>query len=190
MGRGRPRLYATPEEKAAANRAKSMRSYYKKRSKLNTNRERRYRAERSKPTILPGATKDTSKMTPVEPTDVAGWMTLVDHTDTDFRLLTGDSTRRLLEFLYKRYTETNHSDTFKDTTIEVQALYKTIKRCEHALLQLCGVAKEFRAAEALGKQIHQALLCLEEVSLYASIGKAEIREAHDAGELIHQSIPY
>lgn len=126
----------------------------------------------------------------VEPTDVAGWMTLVDHTDTDFRLLTGDSTRRLLEFLYKRYTETNHSDTFKDTTIEVQALYKTIKRCEHALLQLCGVAKEFRAAEALGKQIHQALLCLEEVSLYASIGKAEIREAHDAGELIHQSIPY
>lgn len=29
MGRGRPRIYKTPEEKAAANRAKSMRSYYK-----------------------------------------------------------------------------------------------------------------------------------------------------------------
>ncbi len=29
MGRGRPRLYKTPEDKAAANRAKSMRSYYK-----------------------------------------------------------------------------------------------------------------------------------------------------------------
>lgn len=29
MGRGRPRLYNTPEERALANRSKSKRSYYK-----------------------------------------------------------------------------------------------------------------------------------------------------------------
>ncbi|KAG9225815.1 hypothetical protein CCMSSC00406_0007825 [Pleurotus cornucopiae] len=189
MGRGRPRLYKTPEDKAAANRAKSMRSYYKKRAALNSDRSsKRYRAEQSN--VLPGARKDTSEVTRADPTDTAGWVSLVRETDRKFCLLTGNSTRRLLESLYQRYTETNHSDTFNDTTIEVQALYTTLQRCEHALLQLTGVAKEFRAAEAVGKRVHEALLCLEEVSCYASIGKAEIREAHDAGELIHQSLLY
>ncbi len=64
MGRGRPRIYKTPEDKAAANRAKSMRSYYKyvlyyilsavvdcacsRKYAINVGRRRRYRADTSK----------------------------------------------------------------------------------------------------------------------------------------------
>ncbi len=125
-----------------------------------------------------------------DPTDIPGWVALVRSTDDDFRLLTGDSTRRLLEFLYKQYTKNNHVDTFKETTIEVQALSNTIQRCEDALLRLAGVGKEFRAAEMVGKAIREAQHCLEEVECYASIGKAEIREAHEAADLMFQSLLY
>lgn len=65
-----------------------------------------------------------------------------------------------------------------------------MRRCEEALLQLTGVGGEFRVAEAVGKLVLEGLTCVEEVECYASIGKGEVVELHEKGELMYQSLAY
>ncbi len=65
-----------------------------------------------------------------------------------------------------------------------------MRRCEHALLQLVGVAKEFKVAEKLGQAVRNGLNCVEEMELYASIGKEEVLEAYENHDLMHQKLDY
>lgn len=63
-----------------------------------------------------------------------------------------------------------------------------MQRCERALLQLVGVSKEFRVAEEVGKAVYKGLNCVEEIELYASIGKEEVLEAYANHEMMYQTL--
>ncbi|KAF9491276.1 hypothetical protein BDN71DRAFT_1592385 [Pleurotus eryngii] len=108
MGRGRPCLYKTLEDKAAANRAKSMRSYHKQKYAINTSRRRRYHADTSKAKPLDGAHPDAAALPNTDPVDTPGWLRLVTHSQTKFHALTKGSTRRFIDSLYNQYTTNNH----------------------------------------------------------------------------------
>ncbi|KAG9221425.1 hypothetical protein CCMSSC00406_0008319 [Pleurotus cornucopiae] len=191
MGRGRPRIYKTPEDKAAANRAKSMRSYYNRKYAINVGRRRRYRADTSKTKPLNSAHPDAAALPNADPVNASDWLCLVNHSQTEFDCLTKGSTRAFVESLYDEYTTNNYRlDTFSKALIELRALDRTMRRCEHALLQLVGVAKEFKVAEKLGQAVRNGLNCVEEMELYASIGKEEVLEAYENHDLMHQKLDY
>ncbi|KAF7424663.1 hypothetical protein PC9H_009973 [Pleurotus ostreatus] len=106
MGRGRPRIYKTAEDKAKANRAKSLRSYYKRKAALapsHQNSNARYRAEISKTSVLPGATVDKKK-TSGDPTNIKGWVSLGADMAERFDSFIKATPRRYFDLLYKQYT--------------------------------------------------------------------------------------
>ncbi|KAF9490906.1 hypothetical protein BDN71DRAFT_1510817 [Pleurotus eryngii] len=191
MPRGRPRLYKTPEEQANTNRAKSKRSYYKKKAALASNHKRspRFRAEQSKTTLLEGAVKDKARVSS-DPTDLKGWTSLAARTGKEFNSLTKNSVRLYLDSLYNHYTNNYRTDIFSNAVIEMQALHKTMERCHHAVLNLAGVGKELRVVQEIGGGVHEALKCLEELECYASFGKAEIIEMQRTKQLMFQSLNY
>ncbi|KAF4584626.1 hypothetical protein EYR38_001861 [Pleurotus pulmonarius] len=190
-GRGRPRLYKTPEEKADANRAKSKRSYYKKKAALasNPNRSSRFRAEKSRTTLLEGAVEDKTRISS-DPTDLKGWTSLTTRTGREFHSLTKNNIGLYFDSLYNRYTNNYRTDVFSDAVIEIRVFHNTMARCHHAILNSAGVGKELRVAQDIGDAVYKALRCAEELECYASIGKAEIIEMQSTKQLMFQSLEY
>lgn len=93
-----------------------------------------------------------------------------------------------MDSLYQQYLVVYRADVFTHDIPEIEALHKTLTRCQNAVLQLEGVGKEFRVVETLGKGVHTALLCLEELACYASVGKAEIIALHQSRSLMYQEL--
>lgn len=126
----------------------------------------------------------------VDPVDPSSWLRLAASTKVKFYSITNGSTRRYIESLYNKYTTNYRSDAFSNAIIKLEALHGSIRRCEEALLQLTGVGREFRVAEAVGKLVNEGLRCVEEIACYASIGKGEVCELYEKRELMFQSLTY
>lgn len=95
-----------------------------------------------------------------------------------------------MDSLYNRYSKNYRVDTFTSAVIEFAALHTTMERCHHAILNLAGVGKQLRVAEDEGKVIREALMCVEELECYASLGKAEVIEMQSTNQLMFQSLSY
>ncbi|KAG9222042.1 hypothetical protein CCMSSC00406_0008027 [Pleurotus cornucopiae] len=188
MGRGRPQLYKTPEEKAAASREKSKRYYYKKKAALSSQRRSRYRVSRVNNRVLLGAKPDLAADEQWDPVDIPGWRRLVTATLEEFKVLTKGSVRNYLEGLYQKFILDTQSKILSDAVLKVQSLQIKIQRCEKELLQLAGVGKDYRAAESVGKTIHEALLYVEEVSCLSELDREGLYELYHARQLMYQSL--
>lgn len=123
-----------------------------------------------------------------DPETTAGWLRLATATSKDFRQLTNNSTSHFVDSLYQRYLTVYHADVFTHNIPEIEALHKTLIRCQDALLQLEGVGKEFKVVETMSKGVRTALLCLEELACYASVGKGEILAMHQSRLLMYQEL--
>ncbi|KAF9496304.1 hypothetical protein BDN71DRAFT_1505816 [Pleurotus eryngii] len=188
MGRGRPQLYKTPEEKAAAGREKSKRYYYKKKAALSSQRRSRYRAARVNNRVLLGAKPDHATHEQRDPVDVPGWQRLATTTLEEFKVLTKCSVRNYVEGLYQQFILDTQCRIFSDAVLEVQSLQIKASRCERELLQLAGVGKDFRMAESVGRTIQEALLYVEEVSCLAQVDREGLYELYQARQLMYQSL--
>ncbi|KAF9488079.1 hypothetical protein BDN71DRAFT_1436391 [Pleurotus eryngii] len=107
------------------------------------------------------------------------WLRLAASTKVKFYSITNGLTWCYIELLYNKYTTNYWSDAFSNAIIELEALHGSIWWCEEALLQLTGIGREFRVAEAVGKLVNEGLRCVEEITCYASIGKGEVCELYE-----------
>ncbi|KAF4597824.1 hypothetical protein EYR38_006215 [Pleurotus pulmonarius] len=187
MGRGRPRLYKTPEEKAAANREKSKRCYDKRKRAAQSSQRLRYHADIPNNKPLKGATHDTI-IPRADPADVPSCSLLIARLEQQFKSLAGNSVYHYIDSLYQEYTRKYWPEVFSNALLEVQSLHKRMERCQHIILQLKGVGEEYERAEMVRKEMNNALKCLDELECYAAIGKAEVIESYDKCELMYQSL--
>ncbi|KAF4569575.1 hypothetical protein EYR36_009372 [Pleurotus pulmonarius] len=187
MGRGRPRLYNTPEEKAAANREKSKRCYHKRKIAAQSSRRPRYRADIPQNKPIKGATRDTHPPG-ADPVDVPSCSLLIARLEQKFKSLTNNSVYNYVDSLYQEYTLKYWPEVFSDALLEVQSLHKRMERCQHILLQLKGVGEEYKRAEKVRKEMNDALKCLDELECYAAIGKAEVIDSYSKCELMYQAL--
>ncbi|KAF4586445.1 hypothetical protein EYR38_010721 [Pleurotus pulmonarius] len=191
MGRGRPRIYHTEEEKIMANRAKSKRSYAKRQASISVKKAVRYRADTkgtsSRNKIIKGASRNKVP-TSLDPTSTQGWLSLVSKTLDDFTSLMKGSTRSYIERQYQRYALSERKEVLSDQILELTGLLNTIRRCEGGLLQLAGVGNEYYAAESTRKGIEEALACLEDILCYALCGYSDAVEMYEQDKLMFQAL--
>ncbi|KAJ8457211.1 hypothetical protein ONZ45_g18402 [Pleurotus djamor] len=138
-GRGRPRLYHSPEEQQMANRAKSNRSYEKRRLLVNTRRTVRYRHEKERKRGEAGAAAaDDAPL--LDPTTVPEWMAHLKGVNERFKKVKNGTVRNYIENLCQEYlTGTVGScDSFEAALLELGSLDLSVERCHAAVLRLDG----------------------------------------------------
>ncbi|KAJ8474221.1 hypothetical protein ONZ45_g16025 [Pleurotus djamor] len=140
-GRGRPRLYHTPEEQRMANRAKSNRSYEKRRLVVNTRRTARYRHEKERERSKTDAVGDDARG--LDPTTVAEWMAHLKVVNERFKQVKNGTVRSYVDRLCHEYlaSSSNACDLFEAVLVELGSLHLGVERCHAAILQLEGFRK-------------------------------------------------
>ncbi|KAF4578378.1 hypothetical protein EYR36_000185 [Pleurotus pulmonarius] len=187
MGRGRPRIYHTEEDKIRANRAKSKRSYDKRRASSGTKKVTRYHASAETKGLLKSASP-TKGLTSLDPTTIPGWLSLVAKVLDDFTATTRGSTRSYVEAIYQSYMDSRQKEVLNDPILELTGLQNTIRRCEAGLLQLAGYGNEYLMAENTGKNIGRAIACLDDILCHALCGYAEVLEMYESDLLLFQAL--
>ncbi|KAF7437532.1 hypothetical protein PC9H_004374 [Pleurotus ostreatus] len=171
-----------------ANRAKSRRSYRRHKLSIGAKKVVRYRAEtRGHNRLIPGASRRRGPLG-LDPETIPEWLALVQQVSDKFQAVTKPSTRAYVERLYQRYAISRRKDILSDAVLEFTGLQKTIQRCEAGLLQLVGVANEYRAAESVGKQVHEALQCVDDIICNSLCGYSEVVDMYRASQLMFQSL--
>ncbi|KAJ8509216.1 hypothetical protein ONZ45_g8579 [Pleurotus djamor] len=189
MPRGRPRLYHTEEEKVIANRAKSTRSYRKRKDPLNLHKPVRFRqkVERKLQGVLPGSTQ-AGLPEGVDPTDLNGWMELLSATSKQYEDYKNGSVRHFVDQLCIKYLNTTRSNhIFEEALLEICGFDNVIARCHKNVLQLAGVGVELKALELIQRGVWECEAGLVDASGYAMLGHAEFTEMREKGKLTHQS---
>lgn len=115
-------------------------------------------------------------------------MALVQQTSAKFNVMIRGNIQHYMEELHRCFVSRRRKHTFTDPMIEIEAMQSTIRHCEEALLQLSGVDKNFREAEAIGKAMKEVLSCLEDVLCSIMDGESEFFRMHKAGQFMYQSL--
>ncbi|KAJ8515554.1 hypothetical protein ONZ45_g7021 [Pleurotus djamor] len=184
MPRGRPRLYHTEEERIIANRAKSTRSYRKRKDPLNI---RSFRATES---VIPGSTQ-AGLPEGIDPTDLAGWLELLNATNTRYEDYKHGRIGHFVDQLCIRYLNSTRSNNiFQDALLEVGGFLSIIARCHRRVLQLAGVGVELETVERIQRGVRECEAALEDAFTYALCGRAELIEMRENGRLVYQSYTY
>ncbi|KAJ8489748.1 hypothetical protein ONZ45_g13452 [Pleurotus djamor] len=189
MPRGRPRLYLTEEEKTMANRAKSTRSYRKRKDPLNIRKPVRFhrdKAERSG--VIPGSVQ-AGLPEGVDPNDLTGWMELAKATHKDYENFKNGAVRRFVDRLCIKYLngQRRSHTIFEDALIEIGGFLSVIGRCHARVLRLAGAGDNLEAVECIQREVRECEEALEHALAFAMLGRAEFTEMREKGQLLHQS---
>ncbi|KAJ8515557.1 hypothetical protein ONZ45_g7022 [Pleurotus djamor] len=188
MARGRPRLYHTPEDRLAANRVKSKRSYDKHKKLINIRRTVRYRSEAERKRLMPGAPSIPASL---YATDLSGWVTLAKDTNVKYKLLKNGTIRNYVETLCQRYLNAdNHRleiDGFEAALLEIGSYANVLTRCHDAMLQSSGVGSQIRMIRRVQRSVRDAASAIEDVIAHAMGGYVEFAETYQLRQFIYQS---
>ncbi|KAJ8506886.1 hypothetical protein ONZ45_g10662 [Pleurotus djamor] len=187
-GRGRPRLYHSPEEQQMANRAKSNRSYEKRRLLVNTRRTVRYRHEKERKRGEAGAAAaDDAPL--LDPTTVPEWMAHLKGVNERFKKVKNGTVCNYIENLCQEYlTGTVGScDSFEAALLELGSLDLSVERCHAAVLRLDGVGPDLRAVSYVQRAVQRAIIGVEDVLCHAMRGHWELGKAYQLRHLVYQT---
>ncbi|RDB25707.1 hypothetical protein Hypma_006949 [Hypsizygus marmoreus] len=124
----RPILYNTPEEKSAANRAKSARHYERNKALISAKRSVTYRDQRKRPTGL------------------SYWCGRVEQVEVRLRKLLGGNPHSYIDAICKSYLTSRSKDDIRDKILAFTPMQKSIVRYEDEILGLAGVVTRARQA--------------------------------------------
>jgi hypothetical protein len=101
----------------------------------------------------------------------------------------GESPFHYVDALYHLYLINQNNDTFRDATITVARLQKSIRRYQDTVLQLTGVDKEWACCEEIGTCVSNVLKALEDVLCHGMGDLNDLIAIHSRGELLYQTLP-
>ncbi|KAG6809278.1 hypothetical protein H0H92_000839 [Tricholoma furcatifolium] len=133
---GRPKLYHSAEERLAANRAKSLRSYHKRKSENNVRRRAKYKAQPKN-----------------ERRDLSFWMKKVEGIADEHRAVVGDAPFNYLDNLYHDYSITQRKLGLQTASDKHDALAQALVNAQNAVLNINGVDDAFRRTEEVIRPI-------------------------------------
>ncbi|TFK66630.1 hypothetical protein BDN72DRAFT_899681 [Pluteus cervinus] len=172
----RPQLYHTPEEKAAANRAKSKRSYDKYKSHINAHRRSSHRAEN--PSSVPRPYRRPKRQNKIKITfqprsldDITGGVP-----PSDF-----------LENLVQAYTSSSASDDsiFSVPLAALEVHLKDLQQVEGHVLQEDGAGEKWRVAQQSTQTVQALVRAVEELICSCLVGS--ITTTHKTHRFMYQN---
>ncbi|KAM6496223.1 hypothetical protein JOM56_008929 [Amanita muscaria] len=183
-----PRLYHTPDEKRAANRAKSRRSYNK--ASINARRREMHLRKRNSEKV-----KSSDKTMPAG--KLKRLMTMLDDHARTFKTLIRSSPTRYLEGVCLKVLGALNEDeerlmesslAFVQQRITTfENLHRDICSGELDLLSLAGFADEIVELEDIASQISDIISCLKDLWCTTSEGYQTLQTAYRNADLLYQA---
>ncbi|KAG6849503.1 hypothetical protein H0H93_007959 [Arthromyces matolae] len=189
----RPRKYHNPEEERLARNARSRRSYAKHQTSIRERRSKLYHKEKSAvrkdtETNLSGSTSKVVNRSNEQ--NVAFWLRKAGHIDAEVTKLMGGGDYMFFEGVLERYLEFGEDELsntiIEDASGQFDKLSSEIQQCQHAILQLAGVDKEWFRVEEMVKRIDRISKYLNDMNVYTLLPAGELRAAHKRRELMYQ----
>ncbi|KIL55457.1 hypothetical protein M378DRAFT_90885 [Amanita muscaria Koide BX008] len=181
---GRPQLHYTPEEKQAANRAKSKRHY--ERYKLFTHKGTQVRRIRAKNTVQVLLLPFPEHTTNFTSQSISYWCKRVAAIQDKLRQCTAPSSNAYVAGLYDKFMKTADEALIDRAVAKVQSFRKQLLDCEHNILQLAGVGKALDAVHEIVCEVGMIIKCLEEILCLAMTDISELVNMHEQKQLLYQ----
>ncbi|KAG6825205.1 hypothetical protein H0H92_004407 [Tricholoma furcatifolium] len=160
---GRPKLYHSAEERLAANRAKSLRSYHKRKFECNARRRANYKARANS-----------------ERRDLAFWTKKAECIADQHRAVVGDTPFNYLDNLYHDYSITHCKLGLQTAADTHDTLAQALVNAQNAILNIDGVDDAFRRTEEIIRRIRS-------INSYISDVLCDCMADPNSVELKHQS---
>ena len=205
----------TPEEKLAANRAKSKRHYEKYslflfihyisdecsrlKNSINKRRRRKYQKANQKRLVIIGSVVQSnvnlsdrvkSVSTNLAPETntcpIDTWLEHTTHVQGRFNKLIKNDPKAYLESICTRYLADHDKDVIQKQTILLAKLQKLIYKCHNEVLQLVGVGDELSCVENVKKIIWTTVSWVEEVFCHAIVNWTEVQHLYHEQSFLYQ----
>ncbi|KAG6848321.1 hypothetical protein H0H93_001198 [Arthromyces matolae] len=195
----RPKKYHTPEEKAAANRAKSKRSYDRKRmknvsigqraKKELSEEEQKSRGVHAYPPDVCRIPEDTRRIIKLKPgAELKYWCRLGEGVHMKFQRVVGLSIKGYVNKVFAACAISRNEDEIETQMTVLMDIKKGIERCQAHILNLAGVGAEWDRAECIAKNIDTAIHCLEDIHCHLLCSYSELISMHKKEELMYQQL--
>ncbi|RDB15040.1 hypothetical protein Hypma_005432 [Hypsizygus marmoreus] len=171
----RPQLYHTPEEKQAANRAKSNRHYAQNKASIRAKRSTNYRAQSKH---IPRTKRDGE----IPRSDRLSSKPL----DSGLSYCGNAST--YINTIAEKYLLNHSKDDIRDTILYFTPLQKSINRYHDEILQLAGMGKEMARVDEVSKVVRVFVNSLEDLLCTAMLGYDDFVSLHSKRGLMYQSM--
>ncbi|KAF9455590.1 hypothetical protein BDZ94DRAFT_1315016 [Collybia nuda] len=189
---GRPRIYHTPDEIRAANRAKSKRHYDKsklsiamKRGVKDCDKHRRSLVTYARASDAPPSPKLDSAL--LDKTSSTYWSSRVTQVERTFNTLIGESSFQFINGLCTAFHSTTYDkNTLRDPLLTVTHLRTRVRRYQDHILQENGVGIAWKKSKETEKKIGHVCASLEEALCLAEIGVNEFATCHAEGNMYFQ----
>ncbi|KAF9471164.1 hypothetical protein BDN70DRAFT_901553 [Pholiota conissans] len=175
----RPTKYHTPEEKIAANRAKSKKHYESHQKSINKKRRKTYaKSHPSSSSLGTCFGESPSLAVPKAQSASENWFELVTRTQARLQKLTGNDHVKFVDDLYSSFIKTNNKEPIHQVTIALDKMQTNMYKYQDKILNLDGMTTRYHTTEALTKVVCNLIQWVEEVFCYAIIGVAEVMERY------------
>ncbi|TFK59259.1 hypothetical protein BDN72DRAFT_906024 [Pluteus cervinus] len=164
---GRPRLYHTPEAKAAANRAKSTRSYNKYKTDINRRRRAHYRADN--PDAIPRP--------PLRRHNTESMRTLDDITNNT-------PLHHFIDNLVRTYLAKHDELVLSRPLAMLEKHLRDVQQLEGLILQEQGAGEKWYNARQATLRVQGAVQAMEEI--ICTTLTCDLAAEHQAGRLMYQ----
>ncbi|KAF8874976.1 hypothetical protein BD779DRAFT_1678460 [Infundibulicybe gibba] len=172
----RPRKYHTPEERLAANRAKSNRHYKLNKATIIAKR----RPKRTILSILQGGKAEESTSA------LSCWIARAERASTQYERFVDNQPPAYLERLCKSYIATQQINIIRDAIAAVTLILADVRTCENNILQLVGVDHRWRQVQNSATRISRVIGYMEELECLAMGDPAELVSLYTSKRLMYQ----
>ncbi|RDB18974.1 hypothetical protein Hypma_014419 [Hypsizygus marmoreus] len=209
----RPQLYHTPEEKKAANRAKSNRHYARKKGTIRARRSVQYReqskrnefrlgnnassSEAAKASEEPSprcVLKLTSKISVTYITvralnsGLLYWCDRVERVVIRLNKLVDGDAYTYIDTVCKQYLLSCRKDEIRDTILHFTPLQKSINWYHDEILQLAGMGKETARVEDVSRMVRDVVNALEDLLCTSMLGYNDLSTSYSKQGLMYQNL--
>ncbi|KAG6835454.1 hypothetical protein H0H93_001322 [Arthromyces matolae] len=199
---GRRKLYHSKEERRLAKNSTSRRHYDRNKSAISEQRSVRT-AEPSQ--VDPEVTKQKSgndhsiansgkepqKGHPLRPSqDLSYWVQQVRklHAKHTRGLLFEQKPFNYVDNLYHEASVTGTTSQINEAMVEHSNLIRSIEKCQEKILNLSGIAEEWKAAEDVRLAVAKVLRSLEDMACAYLEDPLKVEERHQNFELLYQTV--
>ncbi|KAM6491180.1 hypothetical protein JOM56_013419 [Amanita muscaria] len=177
---GRPRVYTTPEELKAANRAKSKRYYERNKTAIQERRREKYKARAVEPSnsfISPSSSKTCPQERTVSHArrHLDCWHSSAARVKKKYDKLTSGSPKNVVNSIVQDIISANQKAGPLHHAINViSSLLTQIQRTENQILQQHGLCDSYQQVVAIRKQVKELNIWLEDILSYCMLNISEL----------------
>jgi hypothetical protein len=191
---GRPRLYVTPEAKAAADRVK-WKKYYSKYFVFFSSfvyiysflyRNRKSICRRSREKYQKSLSKPPTSV--ANPAPVPSAFQQICSIEREHSRIIRSDLYEYLSGIYSDYCQEGSNSAFADALTPIEILEEDAQRLQNVILTEEGLGSGWRKADYVLEQLRKTRILIEDIYCYALEGTDEVKEAHKRGELKYQNL--